>query len=78
MEPTIPRTDSRLPRHHHYPAMTGEERLEALRAIRGMWKGQGTRSCSALRPDGKTAEFLLRKTKPDVCPRYQCHYLLHR
>ena len=21
--------------------MTGEERLEALRAIRGMWKGQG-------------------------------------
>ena len=41
MEPTIPRTDARLPRYPHYPAMTGEERLEALRAIRGMWKGQG-------------------------------------
>ena len=41
MEPTIPGTDSRLPRHHHYPSMTGEERLEALRSIRGMWKGQG-------------------------------------
>ena len=41
MEPARPKTDSRLPRHHHYPAMTGEERLEALRAIRGMWKGQG-------------------------------------
>ena len=41
MEPTIPGTDARLPRHPHYPAMTGEERLEALRAIRGMWKGQG-------------------------------------
>jgi hypothetical protein len=41
MEPTIPRTDSRLPRHHHYPSMTGKERLAALRSIRGMWKGQG-------------------------------------
>ena len=41
MEPTRPGTDFRLPRHHHYPSMTGEERLEALRAIRGMWKGQG-------------------------------------
>ena len=41
MEPTRPGTDVRLPRHHHYPSMTGEERLEALRAIRGMWKGQG-------------------------------------
>jgi hypothetical protein len=41
MEPTLPGTDFRLPRHHHYPSMTGEERLEALRAIRGMWKGQG-------------------------------------
>jgi hypothetical protein len=41
MEPTRPGTDVRLPRHHHYPAMTGEERLKALRAIRGMWKGQG-------------------------------------
>jgi hypothetical protein len=40
MEPTAPGTDSRLPRHHHYPSMTGEERLEALRAIRGMWKGK--------------------------------------
>lgn len=41
MEPTLPGTDFHLPRHHHYPAMTGEERLEALRSIRGMWKGQG-------------------------------------
>ena len=41
MEPTIPGTDFRLPRHHHYPSMTGEERLEALRSIRSMWKGQG-------------------------------------
>jgi hypothetical protein len=41
MEPTIPGTDFRLPRHHHYPSMTGEERLAALRSIRGMWKGQG-------------------------------------
>jgi hypothetical protein len=41
MEPTLPGTDFRLPRHHQYPSMTGEERLEALRAIRGMWKGQG-------------------------------------
>ena len=41
MEPTRPGTALRLPRHHHYPAMTGEERLEALRSIRGMWKGKG-------------------------------------
>ena len=41
MEPTRPGTDVRLPRHHHYPSMTGEERLKALRAIRGMWKGKG-------------------------------------
>ena len=41
MESTTPGTDFRLPRHHHYPSMTGEERLKALRAIRGMWKGQG-------------------------------------
>ena len=41
MEPTRPGTDVRLPRHHQYPSMTGKERLEALRAIRGMWKGQG-------------------------------------
>jgi hypothetical protein len=41
MEPTLPGTDFRRPRHHHYPSMTGEERLEALRAIRGMWQGQG-------------------------------------
>ena len=40
MEPTRPGTDVHLPRHHHYPAMTGEERLKALRAIRGMWKGK--------------------------------------
>jgi hypothetical protein len=41
MEPTRPGTDVRLPRHHQYPSMTGKERLEALRAIRGMWKGKG-------------------------------------
>ena len=41
MKPTIPETDFRLPRHHHYPSMTGEQRLEALRSIRGMWKGKG-------------------------------------
>ena len=41
MEPTRPGPDVRLPRHPHYPAMTGAERLEALRAIRGMWKGKG-------------------------------------
>ena len=41
MEPTLPGTDFRLPRHHRYPSMTGEERLKALRTIRGMWKGQG-------------------------------------
>jgi hypothetical protein len=40
MEPTRPDTDVRLPRHHHYPSMTGEERLKALRSIRGMWKGK--------------------------------------
>jgi hypothetical protein len=40
MEPTRPGTDFRLPRHHRYPSMTAEERLEALRAIRGMWKGK--------------------------------------
>jgi hypothetical protein len=41
MEPPISVTDFRLPRHHHYPSMTGEQRLEALRSIRGMWKGKG-------------------------------------
>jgi hypothetical protein len=40
MEPPTQETDFRLPRHHHYPSMTGAERLEALRAIRGMWKGK--------------------------------------
>ncbi len=40
MEPTIPRTDFRLPRRR-YPPMTGEERLAVLRSIRGMWKGKG-------------------------------------
>ena len=41
MEPTTQGTDFRPPRHHHYPPMTGEERLKALRSIRGMWKGKG-------------------------------------
>jgi hypothetical protein len=41
MEPTSQGTDFRQPRHHHYPSMTAEERLEALRSIRGMWKGKG-------------------------------------
>jgi hypothetical protein len=40
MEPTTPGTDVRLPRHHHYPFKTGAERLDALRAIRGMSKGK--------------------------------------
>lgn len=40
MEPTTQGTDFRPPRHHHYPSMTAEERLEALRSIRGMWKGK--------------------------------------
>ena len=39
MEPPTPGTDLRLPRHRHYPSMTGEKRLKALRSIRGMWKG---------------------------------------
>jgi len=41
MDPTTQGTDFRPPRHHHYPPMTGEERLKALRSIRGMWKGRG-------------------------------------
>ena len=41
MEPTIQGTDFRPARHPHYPSMTGEERLAALRSIRGMWKGKG-------------------------------------
>ena len=41
MEPTTQGTDFRPPRHHHYPSMTGEERLKVLRSIRGMWKGKG-------------------------------------
>ena len=40
MEPTIEETNSHTPRHQYYPPMTGKERLEALRSIRGMWKGQ--------------------------------------
>ena len=40
MEPPTPGTDLRLPRHRSYPSMTGEERLKALRSIRGMWKGK--------------------------------------
>ena len=41
MELTRHETDVRPPRHPHYPSMTGEERLKALRTIRGMWKGRG-------------------------------------
>ena len=41
MERTTQGTDFRPPRHHHYPSMTGKERLAALRSIRGMWKGKG-------------------------------------
>jgi len=41
MEPTTHGTDSRPLRHSHYPSMTGQERLAALRSIRGMWKGKG-------------------------------------
>jgi hypothetical protein len=44
MEPPTPGTDLCLPRHHHYPSMTGEERLKAMRSIRGMWKGKGKES----------------------------------
>jgi len=40
MEPTAHETASPPPRRKYYPAMTGEERLEGLRAIRGMWKGK--------------------------------------
>ena len=41
MEPPTPSTDVCLPRHRYDLSMTGEERLKALRAIRGMWKGKG-------------------------------------
>ena len=40
MEPTTQETTCRPPKRKYYPSMTGEERLEALRAIRGMWKGK--------------------------------------
>jgi hypothetical protein len=40
MEPTSQETAYTPPKRKYYPAMTGEERLEALRAIRGMWKGK--------------------------------------
>jgi hypothetical protein len=40
MEPTTQETPFRPPKHKYYPAMTGEERLKALRTIRGMWKGK--------------------------------------
>lgn len=40
MEPTTDKTASSPPRRKYYPAMTGQERLAALRAIRGMWKGK--------------------------------------
>ena len=40
MDPTTQETPFQPPKRKYYPAMTGEERLEALRAIRGMWKGK--------------------------------------
>jgi hypothetical protein len=40
MEPTTQETTYQPPKRKYYPSMTGEERLEALRAIRGMWKGK--------------------------------------
>lgn len=40
MEPTTQESGIRQPRHQYYPSMTGEERLKALRVIRGMWKGK--------------------------------------
>jgi len=78
MELTRPGTDVRLPRPHHYPAMTGEERLKALRAIRGMWKGQGQAIMQRIEAGREDRTLPPHKAKPGVCPRYQCHYLLHR
>ncbi len=40
MKPTTPEPDVRPSQHPFYPSMTGEERLKALRSIRGMWKGK--------------------------------------
>ena len=40
MESTAQETTFRPPKRKYYPSMTGEERLESLRAIRGMWKGK--------------------------------------
>ncbi|MDH3604359.1 MAG: hypothetical protein OEU26_32540 [Candidatus Tectomicrobia bacterium] len=40
MEPITQESGVRPARHPYYPSMTGEERLKALRAIRGMWKGK--------------------------------------
>lgn len=40
MEPTHHDTHATPSRHKYYPTMTPEERLAALRQIRGMWKGR--------------------------------------
>ena len=42
MEQTDQETTFHPPRRKYYPSMTGEERLESLRTIRGMWKGRAS------------------------------------
>jgi hypothetical protein len=65
MKPTTQGTDFRPPRHHHYPSMTGKERLVALRSIRGMLEGQGARDHKAHRGrPGRPQNFRCGRLSP--------------
>ena len=62
MEPSTPGTDLRLPRHRHYPSMTGEERLKALWSIRGMWKGKAKEIMQRIAADREDRRMPAAKT----------------
>lgn len=61
MESTPQETASSPPNRKYYPLMTGEERLEALRAIRGMWKGKAADILKSIEQGREESELPLRK-----------------
>ena len=61
MEPTSQKTKSRTPKRKYNPAMVTEERLEALRAIRGMWKNKAVDIMQRIEEGREDREIASRK-----------------
>ena len=61
MEPTSQKATSQAPKRKYNPAIMPEERLEALRAIRGMWKGKAADIIQRIEQGREDRELTSRK-----------------